>query len=511
LPYLSRHFDIDIYIDDYKITDEAINSAFRIFNAKDFEAVASKYDAILYEFGNSEYHEYMLPILKRYPGIVGLHDAYLSGLFGYLEFYQGQNGSFSNEMLYSHGPLARRLLAPIQNHIDPVGVAHSELPCTKGIIDNAIGIISHSPFNLEVARLNYPEGWQSPYRTIPQMVSVIQPWNEVRKEVARKDLGFASDDFIITAFGHVVWTKWGDRLLDAFLNSILCDKERVYLVFAGEIAKDDFGLKLMQTIEKSGVKDRIRVTGFLSAKDYERYLRISDVAIQLRTKSRGGTPKGVLDCLAHGLAVIVNNDASYKDYPKDVVIKLSAEPPVTEIAFMLEKVFFDPAYRMPFSCAGLEYVRSHHDPVLCAGAYAAAIHEFVERNAQLEQPKLIAEFAPHIAGCDDPERTSLEVANWINAIPLPNFSKQKIYIDVSHIAEFDHKTGIQRVVKEIVHYFYCSSAYGFEPIAVKLEGDNLVVASDWLESRGLALPSEKIGKAGLNSTLISYIWEKYGA
>jgi glycosyltransferase involved in cell wall biosynthesis len=40
LPYLSRHFDIDLYVDDYKVTDEAINSAFRIFNAKDFESVA---------------------------------------------------------------------------------------------------------------------------------------------------------------------------------------------------------------------------------------------------------------------------------------------------------------------------------------------------------------------------------------------------------------------------------------------------------------------------------------
>ena len=49
----------------------------------EFEKVASLYDVILYEFGNSEFHSHMLPLLKKFPGVVGLHDGYLSGLFHY--------------------------------------------------------------------------------------------------------------------------------------------------------------------------------------------------------------------------------------------------------------------------------------------------------------------------------------------------------------------------------------------------------------------------------------------
>jgi hypothetical protein len=56
--------------------------------------VGHLYDAILYEFGNSEFHRYMLPLLDRFPGVVGLHDAYLSGLYGYIDFHLGDSGSY---------------------------------------------------------------------------------------------------------------------------------------------------------------------------------------------------------------------------------------------------------------------------------------------------------------------------------------------------------------------------------------------------------------------------------
>ncbi|MFQ5480696.1 MAG: glycosyltransferase family 4 protein, partial [Thermodesulfobacteriota bacterium] len=51
LPFLARHFEIDLYVDGYVVDDGALSSAFRIFDVKDFEGVAASYDLILYEFG----------------------------------------------------------------------------------------------------------------------------------------------------------------------------------------------------------------------------------------------------------------------------------------------------------------------------------------------------------------------------------------------------------------------------------------------------------------------------
>ncbi len=492
LPYLATHFEIDLYVDGYAVNDEALTSSYAVHDAKRFARVANNYDAILYEFGNSEFHIYMLQFLERFPGVVVLHDAYLSGTIGYMDFQLGDSGSYPMAMLEAHGPRARRYFAPIQAHPEPNGATMVELPCTKRVMDLATGVISHSPYNLELANANYPEGWQAPYRIIPQMIPVPQAWSDERRLSERKAFGFGLNDIVIATFGHIAWTKWGDRLLEAFLSSALKTDERVRLVFAGELAKDDFGARLNQAIVSANLGDRIQITRFLSDEDYEKYLRIADIAVQLRTKSRGGTPKGVLDCLAHGLPVIVNNEASYRDYPDHIVSKLSPDPTTSEIADKLLGLIQNPQARRTLAGEGIAYVKANHDPGLCASMYAAAIEEFGERARLAKPDNLVADLAPLVARCPDPSIVTDLAVDWIESAATPTFSRRKLIIDVSFIAQFDHNTGIQRVVKEIVHAFYCSTRAGFEPSAVELVDGEIVEASEWLHRQGLLVGRETL-------------------
>ena len=490
IPYLGRHFDIDVFVAQPPATAAGLLASFRVFDVTSFADLAGEYDVILYEFGNSEFHAHMVPLLARFPGVVGLHDAYLSGLFGYLEFYRGESGRFHAEMLHSHGPRARRLLAPAMNHPSPVEEAHNALPCTRRIIDGAIGIISHSAFNLELARQSYPEGWRAPYRIIPQMVSLPQLTTASMRTAARDKLGLPADAFVIVAFGHVVWTKWGDLLVEAVLASNLASDARVHLVFAGELAQDAFGERLAGRIRTCGMGRRVIVTGFLSEDDYQRYLHSADLAVQLRTQSRGGTPKGVLDCLAHGVPVLVNNDASYTDYPDHVVAKLPAVPTLADIGEKIEEFFADTALRRHFAEAGRAYVREHHDASACAAAYAAAIHEFVGRRRAAGRDTHVRSLAPHLARCEDLEVACARAAAQLEVAADDGFRRRRIVVDVSHIAAFDHKSGIQRVVRQIVRALYCSDRAGFEAAAVILEKGVLRSASRWLAAQELLLSHE---------------------
>lgn len=490
LPFLAEHFEIDVYIVGTEVSGAELNATFRIFDAADFAANAQAYDAILYEFGNSEFHAHMLPLLQQFPGVVGLHDAYLSGLFGYLDFNLGETNRYAHEMLEAHGAVARNAFAPILRNPDPVGTTVVNLPCTKSVLNQATGVISHSPFNLEVARQFYPEGYKAPYRTIPQMVIVPEAWSDERMNEARSRLGFGPEDFVIATFGHVAWTKCGDRLLDAVLTSALAENPRCHLVFAGELAKDDFGYALGDRIKDSKLGQRIRVTGFLSDEDYAAYMHIADLAVQLRTKSRGGTPKGVLDCLAYGVPVVVNDEASYQDYPNDVVIKLSANPDAAEIAQSLLTLIQSPDRCRDFARAALDYVRKHHDPRQCAQEYAAAINEFVARHAATKPAALAAELAPHIAACPAPTRASEAAANFYSAFKAPSFLRPRLLIDVSHIANSDHGTGIPRVVRETVRAAYLRNRADFDVVAFQRVHNEIYPASAWLETQGLGLPFE---------------------
>lgn len=517
LPFLTKYFEIDLYVDGCSVEDELLTSMFRIFDVKDFERVATAYDLILYEIGNSEFHAHMLPLLEKFPGVVDLHDAYLSGLFGYLDFNMGDTGSYVNAMLESHGPNARHYFAPVKGCPDPNAGSMVELPCTKSVLDRALGVISHSKFNLETALKYYPQGWRAPYRIIPQMVLLQQQVTEDELGVIKEELGFKPNDFVLTTFGHIAWVKWGDRLLEAFLGSSLRDNSRVYLIFAGQLAKDDFGYKLENAIKKSGLKKRIRITGYLSDEDYIKYLQISDLAIQLRTKSRGGTPKGVLDCLAHGVPVIVNNDASYTDYPDDVVIKLEADPEVVSITQKIEGLFLHQQHLSQYSQRGLEYVEKNHNPSQCAASYAAVLHEFSARDNISQGSAWVDRMAPFIGGTENPEGASKQATDWFKSIVKPIWKRRRLFVDVSYIAKLDSETGVARVVKETILALYTSMVPGFDPVAVELIDGRLYQATNWLNSKGILIPSENLHQSELPVEfksddvllMLDASWERY--
>ncbi|MGY4830588.1 glycosyltransferase [Sphaerotilaceae bacterium SBD11-9] len=489
LPYLARHFDIDLIVDD-DVHDAGLASTFQILTVRQFEQIAHRYDAILYEVGNSEFHHHMLPLIKRFPGVVGLHDAFLSGLESYQAHRLGNADLYPRAMIEAHASRARRFYAPAMHHPDPNGAALVALPCTKAVLDAATGVISHSPFNLEVASSNYPEGWQAPYRIIPQMVHMPASGSARERDALRQDLGFSNDDIVVVTLGHVVWTKWGDRLLDAFLQSPLRDDPKAHLVYVGEILLDDFGKKLAERIAAAGLGDRISVTGFLPEEQFERFLRIADMAIQLRTKSRGGTPKGVLDCLAYGLPVVVNDDASYRDYPDDVVYKLPADPSTSDISLALTTLSQSAPVRHGFSTRGIQYVRDQHDPAKCASMYAAAIHEFSSRARLASPTAAVDALGPLVGRSSSTVQSIRTLAHFVAGQPLRAFARRRIFIDVSCTALVDLETGIQRVVKKVVHHLYTLDVAGVEAVAVQLTGGRLHVASKWLIAKGLLHPSE---------------------
>lgn len=486
LPYLSKHFEIDVFVNQEQCSDIQVSSTFRVFHIQEFTSVAKKYDTILYEIGNSDFHTHMLPLLEQYPGVVTLHDAYMSGILAHLEFSLNHQNGYQQELLYSHGPRGRRFISPTTDNRELVAKAIDQLPTTKRILDHAIGIISHSTYNLDIANQHYPEGWLAPYRVIPQLIRSA-PVSNTAETSARVKLGIPENAFVISTFGHVVWTKRGDLLLDAFLTSPILNQENVYLIFVGKPSNDDFGRSLKKRIKKSNAQERIKITGFVSNQKYKQYLRASNLAVQLRTNSRGGTPRSVLDCLANELPVILNDYASFKDYDNDVVAKIGGEICTTELRNQLETLFSNRERRTEFAKAGLEYVKNTHDPEKCAAMYANAIHEFIERSKVNTQDHLKDSIAPYV--CND--NAAKFTKGVVESTERFNFCRRKIFIDVSHIAQKDHQTGIQRIVRDVVASMYTTEVAGIEPIAVELINGQMRPASHWLNEHNLLSSYER--------------------
>jgi glycosyltransferase involved in cell wall biosynthesis len=491
LPYLARHFELDVYFGpkDEKPGVYPLGVS-AILPWSEFEARAENYYAVFYEVGNSEFHEHMLELLAQYPGIVGLHDAYLSGLTAYTAFHGGNPAHFYREMVRSHGGRARQLLVPSVATGDPVNKAVRQLTCARTVFDHALGVISHSPFNVRIAHEELGHLVRQPYRVIPQLMAQVPLASDKEKAVLRARLGIAQDAFVIGTFGHIAWNKMGDTLLEAFVAARTELGRSAMLVLAGELSQDPFGDNLRNAVAQSPLQADIRVTGYLSDDDYRVYLAVCDVAVQLRIESRGGTPKGVLDCLAWGLPVVANRYASYTDYPEDVLCWVPAMPNVQDLAAELCKLRNDPARLKALSARGRDYVATTHDPSTCAAQYAAAVHDMVERSRQGSLERAVSDIATSLK--NDPHRAAAVPGLSRSLLRNAGMSGDiRLLIDVSHIAAEDHQTGVSRVVRNLLKqaYFLSRPAFSVQAVRLNAKGD-LVVAQEWLEAQGLLVPGE---------------------
>ena len=187
---------------------------------------------------------------------------------------------------------------------------------------------------------------------------------DVDRDAARKKLGIAPDDFLVCSFGLLGRTKLNHRLLDAWLASSLNGTKQCRLVFVGQNDGGDYGVELQQTIRQS--RGRIEITGWADTEDYRLWLAAADVAVQLRTLSRGETSGTVLDCMNYGLPTIINAHGSLADMPEDVVVKLPEEFDDQQLVNALNSLWKDSSLRNALGNKARQEILVKHNPRHCA-------------------------------------------------------------------------------------------------------------------------------------------------
>ncbi len=130
---------------------------------------------------------------------------------------------------------------------------------------------------------------------------------------------------------------------------------------------------MLDTIRQSGLSKRIRITGWTDITTFRHYLAAADVAVQLRTLSRGETSASVLDCMNYGIPTIVNANGSMADLAEDGVWKLPDEFCDNELVNALETLWREPACRQQLGIKAREIILTRHDPRDCADQYEKAI------------------------------------------------------------------------------------------------------------------------------------------
>jgi len=441
LPYA----DIDLVTEQETVVLPPPLSALACHKARWLDEHADDYDHIIYQFGNSPFHSYMLALLAALPGVVVLHDFYLSSMLAYEEMTGAMPGVWSRALFDAHGYHALQMSTTAEGWEQ----AKQTYPSNLAILRNASHVIVHSEYAKQLARQWYgPDAgrdWsQAP---LPRALPAVHD-----RAAARAALGIRPDAFLVCNFGFVAPTKHCRELLQSWVGAGLAADTDCELVFVGENHGGDYGAQLNEAIGAAGAGNRIRISGWISNEDYFRYLQAADAGVQLRTSSRGESSATVLDCMIHGLPTVINANGSMAEFPDDAVWMLPDHFSQDELTQALLSLRTDAARRQTLGQAALALMAVRNSPERCAAMYLEAL---ARAGARRQTGR--ASLYPHlldVAGLELDDTLLQRFAGSLAQAHDPLLPRQ-LLVDVTAIAQNDLKTGIERVVRtqllELLH------------------------------------------------------------
>ncbi|VVO62813.1 glycosyltransferase [Pseudomonas fluorescens] len=427
IPELMKYFNIELIVAQSDVEPSWLKETLPIRSVEWFVENAASYDRVLYHFGNSTFHEHMFKLVEFIPGVIVLHDFFLSGILAHMEVNTPARAELTDALYESHGYPAVSYRFHSKELVDTIWKYPANLPVLK----SAQGVIIHSESSRKLAQQWYGPKAGSDWVNIPLLRIPAESVADERAGI-RRNLGLEPEDFVVCSFGLLGPSKLNDRLLDAWLNSPMADDASCVLVFVGQNDPGRYGDELQQRINQSGVRSKVVITGWASSEMFRDYLSAADVGVQLRTQSRGETSAAVLDCMNYGLATIVNANGSMADLEDEGVIKLSDAFANSELIDALSKLWTDVPARQALGARARNIVHSSHAPGACAAQYKNAIEHFHGRSrggvADLIQSIALFETKSCLPVTD---QDYIAVAEAIDSSLSESFSRPQILLDVT--------------------------------------------------------------------------------
>ncbi len=489
LKELGRFYDIECIINGSGVDDPWIASNFVFRDIAFFRRHATSYDRVIYSIGNSVFHVHMFDLLELHPGVVILHDFFLSGIQSWLgNVGKAPNDDFVRELYLSHGLPALRHLVDEGRE----GTAR-RYPCNRLAFEDALGVILHSEWAVSQAVALYGPTIRRKLANFPLMRRA----GPIRSpETTRYRLGFGPSEFIVCSFGFVADTKLSDQLLEAWVLSKAGRTPGSHLLFVGENGLGPWADALRSNLAALTGKVHAEVLGFVDPGTYDDYLRAADLAVQLRTNSRGETSRAVLDCMAAGLPVIVNAHGTAREIPDGTVLQIPDVFQTAELAAAIDRLFADKHARETLGAQGLEHIRTHHHPARVGKGVFDAIEAFYAKSDGANQLRLLDSmremYAPTLPTEQDFTRVGRIMGGMVTRTGL-----RRILFDVTLLAEQDIHTGIERVVRSMLAQFLAEPPAGYRLELVRIEGSDLRFARTFV-TRRFGIPANVLPDASVD-------------
>lgn len=332
-----------------------------------------QHDKVLYHIGNSAFHTYMLELMLQCPGDVVLHDVYLSHLLYHEFVVNGQASLLVQHLQASHG------LPAMLDVWGTPGLGHRILnyPCSGLVVQQARQVFVYSQHARQLIAQHFGPALAGKVQVLnmPMVAQGIEHRQAMRPQ-ARQQLNIAEGTLLVCCFGIVQSFKRCREVLDAWLAlgwNTHADKK---LVFVGGYNPKEAYAKAMLDLLASlpAAHNNIQLIGWVDDAQYEHYLHACDLAVQLRSNSRGETSAALLNTLAFGVPSIVNAHGSMAELPAEVVHMLPDEFSGPQLQQALAQLAGSPAELQRLSTRAAAHVQQAHAPGLLMQQFSALLN-----------------------------------------------------------------------------------------------------------------------------------------
>jgi glycosyltransferase involved in cell wall biosynthesis len=380
---VDRH-EIDIYV---RSPEERAGDApprLQRLDAHDFpwRHARSPYDLVIYQVGNSGWHDYMWPYLFRYPGLVVLHDGTLHHARAAALLRRQRTDDYRAELAFNHPGLPPNAAELAITAFD--GPVYYDWTLLRAVVISARGVAVHNARLADALSAEFPGvSMNCVSMGVPAADASVADAAAIR---ARHRL--PADAFVIGAFGGITPEKRIGPLLKA-AGVVRRYQPALRLLLVGP-AHSHFDV--MAEARAAGVVDLLTVAGYVDERELPAYLRAVDVVSSLRFPSAGETSASWLRALAAGRPTIVTDLAQLADVPTidprsrtvvhaqptlasqaPVAVSIDILDEVHSLVLALKALASDASLRQRLGGNALEYWRAHHTVARMVDDYERAI------------------------------------------------------------------------------------------------------------------------------------------